>query len=258
MNLSVRGIPQIAPIILAAGIVLALKQHYSLAGSNDLDWILEPTTSLVRIIGQVHFAKEAGAGYLSVEEHAVIAPACAGINFLIATFSMVIFQGFIRFKPIRVKLTWLLFAFIAAYILTVHINAFRIVMSLHLYQAKIYDGWITPERVHRIIGCGLYFISFSLLYFAIEKLLDRILTQNTVAPVPLNSGITPLLWYLLFALIFPFINNPFAIQNIVTREHYAVVFSISVVVFGLSFLIRFICHQNSRKTMSRPTRKHTT
>lgn len=77
---------QFAVVLLCA---LALKLYYSAASANQLRWILAPTTALVELVNGRSFAFESNAGYLSDDRSFLIAPACAGVNFLITAFLMI-------------------------------------------------------------------------------------------------------------------------------------------------------------------------
>src|SRR5688572_30560726 len=97
-----RGLREHASLfLLTAAIALALKQHYSQAGSDDLTWILRPTAWLVERWSGMSFEWEPRGGFVNYARRIVIAPACAGVNFLIVTFSMAAFAGLVRLADKR-------------------------------------------------------------------------------------------------------------------------------------------------------------
>ena len=65
--------------LLALLTLYGLKYHYSRAGSEDLKWILAPTTAMVQGVSGMRFEHEAHTGYVNRERRVIIAPACAGV-----------------------------------------------------------------------------------------------------------------------------------------------------------------------------------
>jgi exosortase K len=146
--------------ILVLFIAFGLKYHYSQAGSVDLVWILEPTARLVEHISGIEFESEVDTGFISREYRIIIAPSCAGINFLIIVFCMAMFSGIHVIRHSGSKLLWLIASLVCAYILTVAVNTLRIIASIYAYNADIYFGWITPARIHRLEGVVIYFFLY--------------------------------------------------------------------------------------------------
>src|SRR5215470_13693147 len=73
---------------LAAGLItFMLKSYYSRATVADLTWILEPTATVVGWLRQQPLDLAADRGWMPPDGSFVIAPACAGVNFLILVFA---------------------------------------------------------------------------------------------------------------------------------------------------------------------------
>ena len=72
-------------------IMLLLKRHYSLAGADQLDWMLAPTARLVSWFTSAQPVLERGVGYVDFTRGIIVAPACAGINFMIMASLIVFF-----------------------------------------------------------------------------------------------------------------------------------------------------------------------
>jgi len=138
--------------MVALFIALGLKYHYSRAGGDDLVWILSPTARLVEYISGIEFESEAHTGYVNREYRIIIAPSCAGINFLIMVFCMAVFSSIHLIKHSWSKIFWSAASLVCAYSLTVTVNSLRIIASIYSYNADIYFGWFTPARVHRLQG----------------------------------------------------------------------------------------------------------
>ncbi len=153
-------------------IALGLKYHYSRAGSEDLLWILAPTAGLVEFISGTPFENEVNTGYVSHERHVIIAPSCAGINFMIITFCMTAFSGLKTLTGVRVRYIWPMVSLITAYGLTLGTNTFRIITSMAVYESEFLQGSISMDLIHRIQGILIFFISLNLFYLILRKILD--------------------------------------------------------------------------------------
>lgn len=210
------------------GVVLAcfaLKSYYSSADSQDLFWILAPTAYLVQMFSGLEFVNEPGLGWFNQPFEVVIAPSCAGVNFLIMVFCMSAFQvifsqadGFRRI--IRVGL-----AGCGAYVVTLLVNSVRIWLSVLLFRADISADWLSPGAVHRIMGVTLYYVVLCFYYLLVSSMLKRgeaptrmvgsaggWLGQVTILSIPLT-------WYLLFVVGIPFANNAYRLQPERFIEH---------------------------------------
>ena len=230
-------------------IALGLKYHYSRARSDDLGWILNPTAGMVEQTSGIRFEKEKGKGFVSREYRVVIAPSCSGVNFLIIAFCTAAFLGCYRLRSTRSKIVWLGSSAVWAYSLTIVVNTLRIIVSIYTYNANIYHGWMTPERLHRMEGVFIYFFFLYLSYSGIEKTI-RLLTRHKEPEMKKRMGghsnsirmfhvaFIPLFWYLFISLGIPFLNGAYRKNSSQFMEHCEVVISICMVVFLFPFLIQ--------------------
>ena len=197
--------------------VYGLKAYYSEADSENLFWILMPTAFLAEVLSGIPFIHEIGFGWVNLDYQVVIAPACAGVNFMIIAFCMSAFQGICRWQTQLKTGAWVGAAGLSAYGLTIITNALRIWLSVKLYHFDIYSGWLSPEGLHRIAGTGVYYLFLCFYYLAVSFIL------NSRRPAPMHGKrggasfeplllLVPLFWYLLFALGAPYINSAFKIQ----------------------------------------------
>ena len=236
-------------------IALGLKYHYSRAGSGELVWVLGPTAGLVEHISGIQFDSEANTGFVSREYRIIIAPSCAGINFLIMVFCMAVFSGIHVIKHLGSKLLWLAASLVCAYILTITVNTLRIIASIYSYSADIYLGWITPARVHRLEGIVIYFFFLCLFYMIIIKTIHRLRPAaaggKKITAVRFCggqtdycrwacSGLIPLCWYGLIALGVPLFTGAFQENVSRFKEHSWTVFGASVTVLAVIFLIQLV------------------
>jgi exosortase K len=238
-------IPYMVVLLMAVG----LKYHYSHARSDDLSWILGPTAGGVEYISGIAFEKEDGAGFVNRANRIIIAPSCAGVNFLIIAFCMAAFSGLHHLKSSGLKIFWLVNSSAWAYILTIAVNAFRIVASIHMYKADIYYHGLTPERLHRIEGIFIYFFFLCLFYVTLDKII-RFCTRNREPEQKkwihrhsdsIGSGhaaFIPLFWYLMISLGIPLLNRAYHKNGPQFVEHCLFILSVCMVVFLVVFLIQ--------------------
>ena len=231
-----------------------LKYHYSRAGSEELAWILAPTAGLVELVSGVQFENEAHTGFVSQGFRIIIAPACAGINFMIVAFCMAAFGGMHTFKHHGLKLIWLCTNFINAYLLAIFVNTVRIIVSIYSYNAHLHWGWLTAARIHRLEGIVIYFFFLSLFYMIISKVLRRVRAkanfQNSGAAESeilkstyfslSSAGLIPFFWYGLITLGVPLINGALKADSARFTEHSLMVLSAGSVVYLSIFFVRLI------------------
>jgi exosortase K len=233
-------------------IALGLKYHYSHARSDDLGWILGPTADVVEYISGIGFEKEDGAGFVNRTNRIIIARSCAGVNFLIIAFCMAAFSGLHRLNSLGSKIFWLGNSAAWAYVLTIAVNAFRIVASIHMYNADIYYHGLTPERLHRIEGIFIYLFFLCLFYAALNKILHlctrdpenkqkKWIRQYQDSVGSGHAPVVPLFWYLMICLGIPLLNRAYRNNGPQFVEHSLVILSVCMVVFLVVFLIQSGC-----------------
>lgn len=238
-------------ILLAAW---GLKFHYSRAGSDELLWVLAPTAGLVELISGIAFVNEAHTGFVSQGHRFIVAPACAGINFLIIAFCMATFSNMHAFRRHRSKILWFAGCFLSAYLLTIAVNTLRIIISMHTYTADIRLGWFTPARIHRLEGVIIYFFFLNLFYMIINKVSYR-LRGGAAGKKPATArpgvaranyigwicaGLIPYSWYGFHTLVLPLINGALKQNPDRYAEHSTMVLVASGLVLGVIFLVRII------------------
>jgi exosortase K len=153
----------------AAVIAWVLKRHYADAGPDDLLWILSPTTWLVGVTTGAHFTFQPGEGYLSREHLFVIGKSCAGINFMVAAFGMLVYTRFPQIESARTAAQVLGLSLLAGYSAAVVVNAVRI--SGAMWLAAHPPAWpmFSAADVHRLEGIAVYFGGLVLLYELVRR-----------------------------------------------------------------------------------------
>jgi len=245
--------------VLAVVCMWAIKRYYSLATAAQLDWVLAPTARLVAWFTPANPAFESGVGYVDFEWGIIVAPACAGINFMIMAFGLAAFYGLHHMRRWAIQLAWLAMALAGAFSLALIINTGRIAISLSLYQADIYSGWLTAARVHRMTGVGLYFSALWLYYLSLRPIIGRYCRCFDHQPPAGDArppSWLPLAWYLLGAVGVPVANRMFQHDLAPLGEHCATVILAGFTIWALAMvmgrlvkgkgIIKALCRKGSR------------
>jgi exosortase K len=228
--------------------MLVLKFYYSIAVANDLRWILGPIARLVELLAGIQFQWDSHAGFVSHSREIVIAPACAGINFLIICFSTLYFTFLARLNGDAAKCCWFCICVATAYLVTLCGNTVRILISIYLYGAEIYGGWVTPERIHCLAGTAIYISILLATYLAAERFLGRSRRPEVQVSVTENCGggylyylfPIPFIWYLLVTVFAPLLNGALGKGDSRFVEHAALVLSMCLVISTLPVSIAAI------------------
>jgi exosortase K len=179
------------------------KLYYSTASVDHLRWILAPTTAFVELVSGAAFEFESHAGYITTDRSFLIAPSCAGVNFLITAFLMLSIRKLLSARPKDVSWVFIPSAFLIAYAVTLLANTARISLALWLRRMPAGAGWLNPDQVHRFEGIFIYF-GFLLMLFAIS---ERISSKTTSGL--LRQSFFPLLVYYATAVGIPLANGAY-------------------------------------------------
>ena len=150
----------------------ALKLSYSRAAAEDLAWILGPTA---RAVGWLRGETLASGpdGWMAPDGSYVIAPACAGVNFLILVLVVSVLGFAHRLRSPGQRLSWWIGSLLGAWLLTIAVNTLRILAAVELYRAGPVT-WLTREQEHRLLGTILYLVTL----WGVFCLLDRLTGQD--------------------------------------------------------------------------------
>ena len=162
-------------LIVAIATVWGLKRHYADASPDDLRWILAPTTWCVEAMTGVAFTATPGEGYFSRERLFLIAKSCAGINFMIAAFGMLMVAFAHRLDSARSAAGVLIASLTAGYAAAVLVNALRITIAMALAAHPIARSSFSADDIHRIEGITVYFAGLAGLY-ELTRRIDRVMT----------------------------------------------------------------------------------
>ena len=204
--------------------VVTLKHYYSTASADELRWILAPTTTFVELLSGTSFAFESHAGYLSSDRSFLIAPACAGVNFLIAAFLMLTVSKLLREHSSGKIWRFIPVAMLLAYLVTLVANTVRIAFALQMRRLPE-SNWLDREQLHRAEGIFVYF-GFLLMLFVVSEKMSAGKRFNW-----LRLSVLPLLIYYLVAIGMPLANGGYR-QGVGFWEH-----SVFVLVIPLLLLL---------------------
>jgi exosortase K len=229
--------------ILALLIMLVIKGHYSTAAAGQLTWMLAPTARLTAWLTSAHPVWEAGTGYVDFSRGIIIAPACAGINFMIMAFGLAAFCGLLRISRLVPVLAWLILSLAVAYSLALAVNALRIAISMALYQSGFHWAWLTVQRMHLLAGVGIYLGALGLFFKALEPIIECCCNRSDTGRHPTGRVLPawlPLGWYLLGAVGVPTANLLFRNPAAGYGEHCITVILACLALYAGGRLIRWI------------------
>ena len=150
-----------------------LKRHYADADVDDLTWILTPTSRLVGAMSGTAFVAVPSEGYVSHERLFVIEKSCAGINFLVAGFGMLVFALFHRVRSVASGVRVLGVSLLASYGAALVANAVRITIAMSLADRQASLSGFSADQVHRLAGIVVYFAGLLLLFEIVPRVARR-------------------------------------------------------------------------------------
>jgi exosortase K len=159
-------------LVMAAVVAWGLKQHYSGARADDLWWMLSPTARLVGVTTGTAFVVVPGEGYFSRDRLFLIEKSCAGINFMVAAFGMLVFARLHRVQSGMSAAQVLVVSLVASYSAAVIVNTVRISIAVWLAGHPATLSMFSAEDVHRVEGIAAYFGGLVLLHELVQRL-DR-------------------------------------------------------------------------------------
>ncbi|MCH5248835.1 MAG: exosortase K [Lachnospiraceae bacterium] len=215
------------PIYLMALLISAVIKYFCRVTDSDaLKWILTPTARWVSVLSGIPFEYIPHMGYVNHYHRFLFAPACSGTRFMLLTFLMCIFSFLYQIEDRRKGYLWFVFSAVFAYVTTIFVNSLRIIASIYipirLEARNLIDGWLTPDRLHTLIGTGIYFSSLLIIYMLAGFIYRHmfIKSENQCAVQSENHAdktledskklraiIVPSFWYLLIVLALPFLSR---------------------------------------------------
>lgn len=186
--------------------VLIMRYFCRTSDSDTLKWILTPTTRWVSTLSGISFTYIPHMGYINHFYQFLIAPSCSGSRFMLLTFIMLIFSFLYQIDSTLKGFLWFTFSAVFSYVSTIFVNSIRIIASIYLpirlEDLQLMHGWMTPDRLHTIIGSTIYFSGLCLIYIFVSFIFKRIFLSAGFSTI-----IAPAFWYMLIVLALPFIKR---------------------------------------------------
>lgn len=205
------------PLYALTIVITLLLRYFSKTTDSDvIIWMLAPTARWVGILSGITFEYLPHKGYVSNFYRFLVAPSCAGIRFMMILFIMLIFSFLHRIAPKKNGYLWFVFCLAFSYTATVFVNGVRIIVSIYLppflERPETTGRFLTPDRLHTLIGTGVYFSSLCILYLLASFVCKRWFAASAKdnasdeknAPASPRGLFVPAFWYLLIVLIMPF------------------------------------------------------
>jgi exosortase K len=152
--------PQAVGLFATLALVVVGKQYFRTATADDLRWLLAPTARCVSVLTHTHFTHLAGAGYVDRDVSFVIAPVCAGLNFMLAAIIALAVAWYARMTTWRELGVRLVGIVAAAYAATIVVNTLRISLSIETHAGG---------ELHRLEGIVVYLGGLCAVYAAARR-----------------------------------------------------------------------------------------
>lgn len=276
-------------------VIAGMKLFYSRADSGQLVWILAPTAKWVTILSGIPFVYEQDMGYVNHSLRLLIAPSCSGVQFMLILAATLIFSFVHRMGGIsslddmssmeawdgdrqdkpssRMKrgFAWTAASIGISYLLTVFVNGLRIILAIYipllLADWNIYFSFLTPGRLHTIIGTAVYFVSLLTIYrlAGYVSLRTRRFVKSTGTEQSTSAGSSgcrfakllaqasllrkcapPVFWYFFMVLGVPFLNRAYRKGTERFTEYAVLIISVCstiLLLFCLGSLARRLIHK---------------
>ncbi len=237
------------PYLITIIIAILLKQHYSLANCSELRWIMLPTTILVESVSGLDFIYNESLGFINELNRVIIAKSCAGVNYLIILFCVFSFSVLPKIKKFKNRILCIIISLTIAYCLTLFVNTSRILISIWSYNADLDFGWFTKDRIHRVEGIALYFISLLVFNAILQKHIANTSIIKDLKRIIKNS-ILPLSAYTVVMVLIPLIRGTFVNRSESFIEHIIFVItipSILLMTITISYTLYTFIKKNSIK-----------
>lgn len=153
-------------------IIIIIKLFYNIADINSFLFILNPVVFIINIFGGTYFYFEESIGFYDLNENIIIGKSCAGINFLLILFSMLVFTFIHKFKRMKNKYILFVLFLILSYIITIFANSSRIIVSMLFLNLDLF--YTHKEIIHKSIGVICYFSYLLVSYLSVDKIIKKV------------------------------------------------------------------------------------
>ncbi len=154
---------------LAACIFLALRQIAVEADIRFFYFLLKPVAGMLEIFSGAQRIATIEGAFLFSDFNVLIDRSCAGFNFMILSFLMMVCMLIQHSNTITKKIVAFPLSLLAAYLLTILVNMSRILVAILVQHKLAFDH----PSMHMAIGIFIYLSSLILCYQALHLFLNR-------------------------------------------------------------------------------------
>lgn len=137
---------------------------------------------------------------------------------------------------------------ILSYISTIFVNGIRITVSIYLpailERKGLMSGWLTPDRLHTLIGTVAYFTFLCVIYLLAAAIRRRVFGKIMNYFTGRVRMLVPVFWYLLIVLVLPFVKRMYHNEWDGFGQYAAVVIGVCVGVCAAAEIARKIRHSH--------------
>lgn len=223
--------PKLSVCFLMVIVAVGLKYHYSKAKPADLRWILGPVTTVVGIVEGREYWWDENEGFVRNDKRIIIAPSCAGVNFMIIAFCLTALRSSVSARSVFSVLWCIPGSLAAAFLITTFTNALRIVTAATLFQSG--NNFLSSDFMHRIHGIAVFFTALVLFNFGLQ-ILPRFIKSFARATFPSSdkpryAGSLPTVSvYLIVTVVIPIILGLWRKSGAGMAEHALITVSVCV------------------------------
>lgn len=158
--------------VAAAAIGILLKIFYRAADNAQLVLLLHPVVAIVETFYDISFDFVPAKGFYDTTHGIIIGKSCAGLNFYIIVFGMLVFSFVGKLKGVRCKAAAFCVFGIISYMVTILVNASRIIVIIFVSTfADMHFSQIDDQFIHQGIGVLMYFSFLTAIHYCFKKLL---------------------------------------------------------------------------------------
>lgn len=156
-------------LIVIISVCFLMKLWFSFSSTENLFFILKPVNWLVHATINGSFNIRDDGSYYYPRFNVLIDKSCSGFNFLIICWGALSSVLIKTSKGWGTNLLGLSRAMLIAYVLTIAVNASRIIISITLLQFSANAEWVSSNWFHEALGSLIYIISLLLTYLLFLK-----------------------------------------------------------------------------------------
>lgn len=166
--------PNIPYYLLLFGLFIILKYTYTKSTTEDLSFLLKPTSHIIGSISNSPISNTAEQGYFLDNLNVVINKSCSGYNFWLLSSILFAFLMINHLDKSKYKILSLPIAFLVAYILSIFVNSSRIFVSLVLQNKIQHITGLSASIIHEAIGVAINLTFLFLAYLFLETTIKKL------------------------------------------------------------------------------------